>query len=68
MNNMSRNTVIALDAQYAETLVQEQVIDVMALAASGCDDATLSLAISDLRSRVTEFAKASRAYRKVTVR
>jgi hypothetical protein len=47
--------------------VQARAIDVAALADSGCDAATLSLAISDLRELVSEFAAAARDCRKATV-
>jgi hypothetical protein len=48
--------------------VQRRAEDVAALAASGCDAGTLSLAISDLRDLVTELAAAAREQRKVEAR
>jgi hypothetical protein len=44
--------------------VQRKAEDVAALAASGCDAGTLSLAIGDLRDLVTELAAAAREQRK----
>ena len=48
--------------------VQRKATDVAALAASGCDAGTLSLAISDLRDAVTALAAAAREQRKVEAR
>ena len=48
--------------------VQRKATDVAALAASGCDASTLSLAISDLRDAVTELAAAAREQRKAEAR
>lgn len=44
--------------------VHRQTTDVAALAASGCTADTLSLAISELRERVTALAAAAREQRK----
>jgi len=46
--------------------VQARATDVAALAESGCDAGTLSLAISDLRDMVSEFAAAARECRKAS--
>jgi hypothetical protein len=48
--------------------VQRKAEDVAALAASGCDAGTLSLAISDLRDLVNNLAAAAREQRKVEAR
>lgn len=44
--------------------VQMQAVDIAALASSGCDASTLSLAISDLRDAVSELAAEARDCRK----
>jgi len=48
--------------------VQRKATYVAALAASGCNTSTLSLAVSDLRDAVTELAAAAREQRKVEAR
>lgn len=52
------------ESNYSGLRVQTLAQDVAALAASGCDAEALSLAISDMREAVTEFAQSARAYRK----
>ena len=49
---------------YYMSKVQSKAIDVAALAESGCDAGTLSLAIGDLRDAVTDLAAEARATRK----
>ena len=49
---------------YYMSKVQSKAIDVAALAESGCDAGTLSLAIADLRNAVTTLALEARATRK----
>ena len=60
-----------MNTDYAEMLnthlmsrVQSRAIDVAALASSGCEAGTLSLAIGDLRDIVSEFAQSARDLRK----
>jgi len=52
------------DVNYYMSKVQSKAIDVAALAESGCDAGTLSLAVGDLRDAVTELAAEARATRR----
>ena len=52
------------DVNYYMSKVQGKAIDVAALAESGCDAGTLSLAVGDLRDAVTELAAEARATRR----
>ena len=55
-------------ADYDLGVLQLRAIDVAALASSGCDAGTLSLAIGDLRDIVSEFAQSARDLRKAVTK